>query len=156
MQSDDGSLLARQPPVASIEVGIGLQRGGPIGILAVRQPEPWKNPSPQPKRSPYTNLAEPRGTLQRIAQGRPGAPGQFHGFLHRVLGFLDIPEDRIGHGEEATALHANRGLEPVRVADRLGQRHDHVTIESARRRLVYEMRRSRYGWPGASVGWGGK
>src|SRR2546422_3070241 len=95
MQRDDGSLLAGQPAESSIEVGIGFVRVNRVGVVAVLQPEPWQNPPPQPKRSPYANPTEPGGALERITQVGPGPPGQLHGFLHRVLGFLDIAQDRV-------------------------------------------------------------
>src|SRR2546428_10231863 len=71
MQRDDGSLLAGQPAESSIEVGIGFVRVNRGGVGAGLQPGPWRNPPPQPQRSPYAKPTEPGRALERITRARP-------------------------------------------------------------------------------------
>jgi hypothetical protein len=125
------ALLAAEAEIGSIEIQVGflgrLRRHGD----AFSEPDSGKQATASPNRAADANLTQPGAPLRWIAERVPGPPGQLHRLLNGVLGFLGIPQDGIGDGEQPAALGVDDGLKSSRRTRRPIVSHDHETVEPA-------------------------
>src|SRR5919204_2148111 len=137
VEGDHGSLAWRQTAKAAVKVAVWLVLDPAIGVSVIGQPEPWQDSAAHIDGAAHADLAQPGASAGWIAQGRPVFPGALHRLLNRVFGFLDITQNGKGHGEERPAFDADHPFKSRRIAQRLADGHDHVTIDGGLRRPVY-------------------